>query len=84
MSVIGWWSQPVIAELEIWMRQQRALLSAKNDTAKAINYTSTAGQRSPASSTTAMSACRITPPNGPCAASLAQTPAGIAQQLSIR
>jgi hypothetical protein len=27
-----------IAELEIWMRQQRALLSTKNDTAKAINY----------------------------------------------
>lgn len=31
-------SQPLIAELEIWMRQQRALLSTKNDTAKAINY----------------------------------------------
>ena len=31
-------SRPLIAELEIWMRQQRALLSAKNDTAKAINY----------------------------------------------
>ncbi|MET4115897.1 hypothetical protein ABIB85_005133 [Bradyrhizobium sp. JR1.5] len=26
-------SRPLIAELEIWMRQQRALLSAKNDTA---------------------------------------------------
>ena len=31
-------SRPLIAELEIWMRQQRALLSNKNDTAKAINY----------------------------------------------
>ncbi len=31
-------SRPLIAELEIWMRQQRALLSSKNDTAKAINY----------------------------------------------
>src|SRR5260370_42448801 len=31
-------SRPLIAELEIWMRQQRALLSTKNDTAKAINY----------------------------------------------
>ena len=31
-------SGPLIAELEIWMRQQRALLSTKNDTAKAINY----------------------------------------------
>jgi transposase len=31
-------SRPLIAELEIWMRQQRALLSSSNDTAKAINY----------------------------------------------
>src|SRR6202521_3518360 len=31
-------SRPLIAELEIWMRRQRALLSTKNDTAKAINY----------------------------------------------
>jgi transposase len=31
-------SRPLIAELEIWIRQQRALLSTKNDTAKAINY----------------------------------------------
>jgi transposase len=31
-------SRPLIAELEIWMRQQQALLSTKNDTAKAINY----------------------------------------------
>ena len=31
-------SRPLVADLEIWMRQQRALLSSKNDTAKAINY----------------------------------------------
>jgi transposase len=31
-------SRPLIAEFEIWMHQQRALLSTKNDTAKAINY----------------------------------------------
>jgi transposase len=31
-------SRPLVADLEIWMRQQRALLSTKNDTAKAINY----------------------------------------------
>ena len=31
-------SRSLIAELEIWMHQQRALLSTKNDTAKAINY----------------------------------------------
>jgi len=28
----------LVADLEIWMRQQRALLSSNNDTAKAINY----------------------------------------------
>ena len=28
----------VVTDLEIWMRQQRTLLSAGNDTAKAINY----------------------------------------------
>jgi transposase len=31
-------SRRLIAEFEIWMHQQRALLSTKNDTAKAINY----------------------------------------------
>ena len=31
-------STPLVIELEIWMRQQRALLSSGNDTAKAINY----------------------------------------------
>src|SRR5260370_1949484 len=31
-------ARPLVAELEIWMHQQRALLSTKNDTAKAINY----------------------------------------------
>jgi transposase len=31
-------SRPLVVDLEIWMRQQRALLSTKNDTAKAINY----------------------------------------------
>ena len=31
-------STPLVIDLEIWMRQQRALLSAGNDTAKAINY----------------------------------------------
>ena len=29
---------PLVTDLEIWMRQQRTLLSAGNDTAKAINY----------------------------------------------
>ena len=31
-------SRPLVIDLEIWMRQQRALLSSSNDTAKAINY----------------------------------------------
>jgi transposase len=31
-------SAPLVTNLEIWIRQQRALLSAGNDTAKAINY----------------------------------------------
>src|SRR6202022_1481571 len=31
-------SRPLVADLEIWMRQQRTLLSSNNDTAKAINY----------------------------------------------
>jgi len=31
-------SMPLVVDLEIWMRQQRALLSSNNDTAKAINY----------------------------------------------
>jgi transposase len=31
-------SMPLVVGLEIWMRQQRALLSSNNDTAKAINY----------------------------------------------
>jgi transposase len=31
-------SRPLVGDLEIWMRQQRALLSSNNDTAKAINY----------------------------------------------
>lgn len=31
-------SAPLVTDLEIWMRQQRTLLSSSNDTAKAINY----------------------------------------------
>ena len=31
-------SRPLVAELEAWLRQQRARLSAKNETAKAIDY----------------------------------------------
>jgi transposase len=38
LAVRGEKSRPLVADLEIWMRQQRALLSSNNDTAKAINY----------------------------------------------
>ena len=31
-------SRPLVAELETWLRQQRTKLSAKNETAKAIDY----------------------------------------------
>lgn len=31
-------SRPLVAELESWLRQQRAKLSAKNETARAIDY----------------------------------------------
>jgi len=31
-------SRPLVAELESWLREQRARLSAKNETAKAIDY----------------------------------------------
>ena len=31
-------SRPLVADLEIWMRQQQAMLSSNNDTVKAINY----------------------------------------------
>jgi Transposase IS66 family len=42
-------SRPLVADLEIWMRQQRAFLSSNNDTAKAINYSQPLGCVSPAS-----------------------------------
>ena len=31
-------SRPLVAELETWLREQRAKLSSKNETAKAIHY----------------------------------------------
>src|SRR5262245_63809303 len=31
-------SRPLVHELEIWLREQRAKLSSNNDTAKAIDY----------------------------------------------
>jgi transposase len=63
-------SAPLIADLEAWMREQRAELSRGNDVAKAMDYMLSAGPRSHASSTMAVSACRTTLPNVACAASL--------------
>jgi transposase len=34
-------SKPLVADLEVWLRQKLALLSSKSDTAKAINYSLT-------------------------------------------
>ena len=62
-------SRPLVAELETWLREQRAKLSAKNETAKAIHYSLKRWQRSPASSTTAACACPTTPPSDRCVAS---------------
>jgi transposase len=56
---------PLVTDLETWMREQRAKLSRRNDVAKAMDYM-LKRRSSPASSTTAASAYRITP----CAASL--------------
>jgi transposase len=37
-------SKPLVADLEVWLRQKLALLSSKDDTAKAINYSLTRWQ----------------------------------------
>ena len=34
-------SKPLVADLEVWLRQQRALVSSKSEIAKAINYSLT-------------------------------------------
>jgi hypothetical protein len=61
-------SRPLVAELETWLRKQRAKLSAKNKVAKAI-AASISGAASSVSSMTAACACPTTPPSGRCAAS---------------
>jgi hypothetical protein len=61
-------SRPLILELEAWLREQRGKLSSKNDTAKAINTVSSAGQRSPGSSMTVGYACQTMRPSGRSAA----------------
>jgi len=63
-------SAPLVADLEAWMRAQRAKLSRGNDVAKAMDYMLKRWSVLRASSTTVASACRTTPPSVPCAASL--------------
>jgi transposase IS66 family protein/group II intron maturase len=53
-------SKPLVADLEVWLRQKLALLSSKSDTAKAINYSLTRWKRLPASLTTVASAYQTT------------------------
>jgi hypothetical protein len=53
-------SKPLVADLEVWLRQKLALLSSKSDTAKAINYSLTVGTRLPASLMTVASASQTT------------------------
>jgi transposase len=60
-------SRPLVIDLEIRMRQQRALLSSSNDTARRSTISSTAGRRWPASSTTVVFVCRTMRRNEPCA-----------------
>jgi hypothetical protein len=62
-------SAPILAELESWLRAQRERTSRKSEIGKAIDYTLSAGSRSPASWQTAGSASATTPSSEPCAAS---------------
>ena len=62
-------SAPLVADLESWMRAQRANLSRSNDVAKARSTCSNAGLRSRASSMMGVSACRTMPPKERCVAS---------------
>ena len=59
-------SQPLITELQTWLREQRARLSKKSDTTKAINYSLNRWTPSPASSMMGAFACRTTRRNANC------------------
>jgi hypothetical protein len=58
-----------VADLDAWMRAQRAKLSRGNDVAKAMDYMLKRWSVfARFSSTTVASACRTTPPSVGCAA----------------
>ena len=61
-------SAPLVANLEVWMREQRAKLSRGNDVAKAMDYMLKRWSAFTRSSTMAAPACRTTPQNERCAA----------------
>ena len=64
-------SAPVLADLKGWMQAERRKLPRHSPVAKAMDYMLRAlGPLRPASSTTAASALRTTPPKGHCAVSL--------------
>jgi hypothetical protein len=56
-------SRPLVVEPETWLRQKRAELSAKNETAKAIQYSLKLWTPLTRSSMMAACACPTTPPN---------------------
>ena len=60
-------SAPLVADLEAWMREERAKLSRGNDVAKAIDYMLKRWTGSRAFSMTGASACRTMPPSEACA-----------------
>ncbi len=60
--------KPLVADLEKWMRAERARLSRHADDRQGDRlHAERAGRPSPASSTTAASASATTPPSAPCA-----------------
>ena len=63
-------SAPLVADLQAWMRAQRAKLARGNDVAKAMDYMLKRWSALPASSMTAASACQTMRPSVACAASL--------------
>ena len=61
-------SKPLITELQVYMREQRAKLSQTHDLAKAIDYILKRWTRSPCSWSTGEYACRAMPPSARYAA----------------
>jgi hypothetical protein len=69
MFPMGRYDDPVAA-LETWLREQRRKPSARNEIAKAIQYSLNRWTALIRSSTMAACACRTTPPSGRCVATI--------------